>query len=61
LPDGWEVLLGLNPETSNITQPSERANYGYTAADWWDSVSGVTSKNGSVTLDNEGNVKTVSQ
>jgi hypothetical protein len=61
LPDGWEVLLGLNPETSNITQPSERANYGYTAADWLDSVSGVTSKNGSVTLDNEGNVKTVSQ
>ena len=28
--DGWEILLGLNPQTSNLTTPSERANYGYT-------------------------------
>jgi hypothetical protein len=59
--DGWEVLLGLNPQANNAAQPSERANYYYTQADWLYSVSGVTSKNGSVTLDNEGNVKTVSQ
>jgi len=54
-------LLGLNPQANNAAQPSERANYYYTQADWLYSVSGVTSKNGSVTLDNEGNVKTVSQ
>ena len=57
--DGWEILLGLNPQTSNLTQPSERANYGYTLADWLNGISGV--KSGSVSLDNEGNVLSVSQ
>jgi hypothetical protein len=57
--DGWEILLGLNPQTSNLTQPSTRANYGYTPADWLNQVSGI--KSGTINLDNEGNVLTVSQ
>lgn len=57
--DGWDVLLGLNPQTSNLTTPGERANYGYTGADWLNGVTGV--KSGTITLDNEGNVQTVSQ
>jgi hypothetical protein len=56
---GWEILLGLNPQMSNLTQPSERANYGYTLADWLNGVSG--SKNGTISLDNEGNVRSVAQ
>jgi len=59
LPDGWEVLLGLNPQNSNFTSPAERANYGYTTADWLQQVSGI--KSGLVNLDNEGNVLSVSQ
>jgi hypothetical protein len=59
IPDGWDVLLGLNPQTSNLTTPSERANYGYTPADWLNQVSGR--KYGSVTNDAEGNVLQVSQ
>jgi hypothetical protein len=57
--DGWEILLGLNPQTSNLTQPSTRANYGYTPADWLNGVSG--SKSGTINPDNEGNVLSVSQ
>ncbi|MDE3100209.1 MAG: hypothetical protein KGJ88_12125 [Verrucomicrobiota bacterium] len=57
--DGWEVLLGLNPQDSNITDPVERANYGYTLADWLNGVTGV--KSGTIGLDNEGNVLSVSQ
>jgi len=57
--DGWDILLGLNPQTNNLTQASARINYSYTPADWLSGVSGV--KTGSVTLDNEGNVQTVSQ
>ena len=57
--DGWEVLLGLNPQTSNFTSPSERANYDYTQADWLNAVSGI--KTESISLDNEGNVQSVSQ
>jgi hypothetical protein len=56
---GWDVLLGLNPLTSNLTQPSLRANYGYTPADWLNGVTGI--KTGSVTNDAEGNVISVSQ
>jgi hypothetical protein len=59
IPDGWEILLGLNPQTSNLTQPGTRANYGYTLTDWLNQISGV--KSGSITLDNEGNVQSVSQ
>jgi hypothetical protein len=59
IPDGWSVLLGLNPLTGIGTQSSARANYGYTAADWLNQVSGV--KSGAVSLDNEGNVQSVSQ
>lgn len=57
--DGWEILLGLNPQTSNLTTPSERSNYGYTLADWLNGVSGI--KSGTTGLDNEGNVLSVSQ
>jgi len=55
--DGWEILLGLNPQASNFT--SNRANYTYNPADWLSGVTGV--KSGTVSLDNEGNVTTVSQ
>ncbi len=57
--DSWQVLLGLNPLVNQVAQPSTRSNYGYTLADWLNGVSGV--KTGSVSLDNEGNVLTVSQ
>jgi hypothetical protein len=57
--DGWEILLGLNPQTANFTLPSQRANYGYTAADWLNGVSGIRS--GTISTDNEGNVQSVSQ
>ena len=57
--DGWEVLLRMNPLTSDNAAPSSRINYGYTPADWLNQISGV--KSGAVDLDNEGNVKTVSQ
>ena len=59
IPDGWSVLLGLNPLTNISTQPSSRSNYGYTLADWLNQVSGV--KSGAVSLDNEGNVQSVTQ
>jgi hypothetical protein len=57
--DGWDILLGLNPQTSNLTQPGTRANYTYNLADWLNQVSGV--KSGTIGLDNEGNVLQVSQ
>jgi hypothetical protein len=57
--DGWDVLLGLNPQLNNSATPSERSNYAYTPADWLQTVSGI--KNGTVSLDAEGNVGTVSQ
>lgn len=57
--DGWEILLGLNPTVSNFISPSERSNYGYTPADWLNTVSGV--KTGTISTDNEGNVQSVSQ
>jgi hypothetical protein len=57
--DGWEVLLGLNPQTSNLTSSNTRALYGYTPAEWLNQVSGA--KSGTVNLDNEGNVLSVSQ
>ena len=57
--DGWDVLLGLSPQTANFTTPSKRANYGYTPADWLNGISGV--RTGTITTDNEGNVQTVSQ
>ena len=57
--DGWDVLLGLNPQTANFTSPSKRANYGYTTADWLNGISGIRS--GTITTDNEGNVQSVSQ
>jgi hypothetical protein len=59
MPDGWEVLLGMNPLSNDNAQPSSRINYGYTAADWLNQISGI--KSGTVTLDNEGNVQSVSQ
>lgn len=59
IPDDWEVLMGTNPLIDDNAQPSSRANYGYTLADWLNNVSGIRS--GSVNLDNEGNVLSVSQ
>ena len=55
--DGWEVSLGLNPQINNVT--TQHATYGYTTADWLNGVSGV--KSGTINLDNEGNVLSVSQ
>ena len=57
--DGWDILLGLNPQLNNAGTSSERANYGYTLADWLNGVTGV--KSGSIGLDPEGNVTSVSQ
>jgi hypothetical protein len=42
-----------------VAQFSTSLNYGYTLADWLNSISGI--RTSSVTLDNEGNVLTVSQ
>jgi hypothetical protein len=56
---GWEALLGLNPNNGNLTDPTKRANYGYTPADWLNGVTGV--KAGAINSDNEGNVTSVSQ
>jgi hypothetical protein len=57
--DAWEVLLGLNPNVSDNAQSSSRLNYTYDSADWLEGISGV--KTGSVSLDAEGNVLSVSQ
>lgn len=57
--DGWEILLGLNPLNSNVTQPGTRSNYSYTTADWLEGVSGI--RTGTVSLDGEGNVLSASQ
>jgi len=59
IPDGWEILLGLNPLVNDNAQTNSRSNYSYTLADWLDGLTGVRS--GSVTLDSEGNVLSVSQ
>ncbi len=59
LTDAVEEILGLNPQIRNLSNPSERANYGYTPADWLSGVSG--SKSGSIKTDGEGNVTSVSQ
>ena len=57
--DAWEESLGLNPQFSNFNNTSERANYTYTLADWLNQISGA--KSGTVIMDNEGNVSSVSQ
>lgn len=57
--DGWKVLWGLNPLLNNWSQTSLRKNYLYDQSGWLNQVSGV--KSGSVSLDNEGNVLSVSQ
>jgi hypothetical protein len=59
LSDGWDVLLGLSPLVNQLAQPSTRSNYSYDSADWLEGISGV--RTGSVSLDNEGNVLSVSQ
>jgi hypothetical protein len=58
-PDGWEVSLGLNPLVNDNAQPGTRANYTYGSAYWLEGISGTGT--GSVSLDNEGNVLSVSQ
>ena len=57
--DGWEVALGLNPFINDSAQSGSRLNYSYDSADWLEGISGARS--GSVSLDNEGNVLSVSQ
>ncbi len=57
--DGWQVLLGLNPLVNQVAQPGTRSNYSYDLADWLEGISGI--RTGSVTLDAEGNVLSVSQ
>ena len=59
LSDGWDVLLGLSPLVNQVAQPSTRSNYSYDSADWLEGISGI--RTGSVSLDNEGNVLSVSQ
>ncbi len=59
LSDSWEVLLGLNPLLNDNAQSASRANYTYDFADWLNGISGV--RTGSVSLDNEGNVLSVTQ
>jgi len=55
LSDGWVVWLGLNP----VSQPWTRSTYTYDALDWLRQVSGT--RTGTVSLDAEGNVLSVSQ
>ena len=59
LSDAWDVLLGLSPLVNQFAQPSTRSNYSYDSADWLEGISGI--RTGSVSLDNEGNVLSVSQ
>lgn len=59
LSDAWEVLLGLNPLLNDNAQSTSRSNYSYDLTDWLEGISGI--RTGSVSLDNEGNVQTVSQ
>jgi hypothetical protein len=59
MPDGWEVLLGLNPLANDNAQSSSRSNYSYDLVDWLEGISGI--RTGSVGLDAEGNVLSVSQ
>lgn len=59
LSDGWDVLLGLSPLVNQLAQPGTRSNYDYDFADWLEGISGV--RTGSISLDNEGNVLSVSQ
>jgi hypothetical protein len=60
IPDGWQVLLGLNPLVNQVAQPSTRSTYTYDTADRLTGISGVKPTS-SVGLDNEGNVTSVSQ
>ncbi|MGH7979143.1 MAG: LamG domain-containing protein [Limisphaerales bacterium] len=59
LSDGWDVLLGLSPLVNQFAQPGTRSNYDYDSADWLEGISGI--RTGTVNLDNEGNVLSVSQ
>jgi hypothetical protein len=59
--DGWSVLMGLNPLSNIGTNPSQRANYSYTSADWLQQITGIQGKTGAVGMDAEGNVQSVSQ
>src|SRR4029077_19161852 len=59
IPDAWEVLLGLNPLVNDNAQPRSRSNYSYDPVDWLNGISGI--RNGSITNDPEGNVRSVSQ
>ena len=55
--NGWEVLLGLNLQTNNVM--TQHVTYGYSAADWLNTITGV--KSGTIVTDPEGNVTQVSQ
>ncbi len=57
--DGAEVALGLNPLVNDNAQTGTRSNYAYGLVDWLEGISGI--RTGSVSLDAEGNVLSVSQ
>jgi len=52
--DGWEVMWGTNPLSNEAAQSGKRSNYGYTATDWLNQVSGSRAE--TIGLDFEGNV-----
>lgn len=58
--DRDEVVLGLNPRDLNeIAQASSRLNFQYDTAGWLTNATGLWNK--AISLDAEGNVKTISQ
>jgi hypothetical protein len=59
LPDGWQVLLGLNPLVNQVAQQSTSLNYKYSPADRFNAATGL--KNGIAGFDKQANVRTVSQ
>jgi hypothetical protein len=54
-----EYSLGTNPNVDDSAQSGSRLNYLYDSADWLEQISGARS--GSVGLDAEGNILSVSQ
>ena len=54
-----DYTLGLNPSFNSVNQTTNRAAYGYTSAGWLLNATGT--KTGSITPDNQGNLKQSSQ
>lgn len=55
--DGWEIINGLSARSDDSTQSGKRLNYIYDQTGWLTNVAGIRFEN--VSLDAEGNVKTV--